>query len=206
MNETPSSAVTTARVDSSSSQTDGGDGAAVAADHADALAVDEHGPLDLLLQARALVEFALPADAPLYAARPVADWSGAEHDAPRVARLAAPGVDLVFDGPGEGTHVSAADQIVAASPDAALTAYGDPLVELGTLSADAEAFAVAAHDAPIHVDVSGDALARVDLGPPHLCAPELSWLADINGSGGMHVGEAWSWSDASGSYVFDHCV
>jgi hypothetical protein len=64
-------------------------------------------------------------------------------------------------------------------------------------------------DAPVHVDVHVDFAvddgARVDLAAPDLRAPELSWLAGVNG-GGLHVGEAWAWSDVRGEYVFDHYV
>jgi hypothetical protein len=219
MSETPSSAVTTASVVTTSPSGDGIDLVAVPAmapaagsagaalETTEAAALDDHVPFDLLLNPRGLVEIAPPADAPLYAASPLTDWSGTVHDATRLAAGGAPGLDMVYDGDGDGTHVPADHPMfaVARAGLTSITETVDPLVHVATLSGEPEAFAMAACDAPIHVDVSAGDFVRVDLGAPDLRAPELSWLAAIDGAG-VHVGEAWAWSDVAGSYVFDHYV
>jgi hypothetical protein len=220
MSETPSSAVTTAGSVARPSFDGRLDAAAVAAmavspgasaeavlDHAAALALDDAAPLDLLLRPRGLVDVTLPVDAPLYAADGVEDWSGAVHDAARLLELRAPGLDLVFDGAGGGEHLTANHPAFAAAADSTVFVEGlvDPLVGLASLGGDLLAFVPSTLDAPMHVDVAIDDCARVDLEAPDLRAPELSWLAAING-GGLHVGEAWAWDDTQGAYVFDHYV
>ncbi|HKU99963.1 MAG TPA: hypothetical protein VJR58_32005 [Vineibacter sp.] len=220
MNEIPSSAVTAARAVVSSSS---GDGAGVMAvspmanpahgvdltavlGHVEALGLDDV-PLDLLFRARGLVEMAPRGDAPLHAGDDgTGDWSGATHDAARLAGLSAPGLDLVFDGHGEGVHLAADHPAFSAAADVMIpAALVDPMVDLGTLASEADAFAPSIHDAPVHVDVAADDAARFGLEALDVRAPELSWLAAING-GGLHVGEAWAWSDLKGGYVFDHYV
>ncbi len=178
-----------------------------ALDHAAALALDDAAPLDLLLRPRGLVEVTLPVDAPLYAADGIEDWSGAVHDAARLIGLGAPGLDLVFDGANGGVYLAADHPAFAAAAEAAVFIEGlvDPLVGLASLAGDVAAFVPSTLDAPVHVDVAVDGCARVDLEAPDLRAPELSWLAGING-GGQHVGEAWAWNDIQGAYVFDHYV
>jgi hypothetical protein len=217
MNETPSSAVTTARAALPTSAEAGAGIMAVAPmaasasdvggfDRADMLALDD-APLDLLLRARGLVEMTQRIDAPLYATDGIDDWSGAVHDAARLAVLSAPGFDLVFDGAGEGVHLAADHPAFSGAAEALITAPGlaDELVELGSLGGEPAAFAPTIHDAPVHVDVAVDDAARIDLEAPDLRAPELSWVAAINDHG-LHVGEAWAWSDVKGGYVFDHYV
>jgi len=218
MNEIPSSAVTAARAALSSPS---GDGAGVMAasamaspghgvdltavlDHVESLALDD-APLDLL-RGRSLVEMAPRGDAPLYASEGIGDWSGATHDAARLAGLAAPGFDMVFDGAGEGMHLAADHPAFSAAADVMIpAAMVDPVVDLGSLAGEPDSFAPTVHDAPVHVDVAADDVARFDLEALDVRAPELSWLAAING-GGLHVGEAWAWSDVKGGYVFDHYV
>ena len=179
----------------------------VALDHAAALALDDAAPLDLLLRPRGLVQVTLPVDAPLYAADGIEDWSGAVHDAARLIRLGAPGLDLVFDGADSGMYLAADHPAFAAAAETAVFVDGllDPLVGLASLAGDMAAFVPMTLDAPAHVDVAVDDCARVDLAAPDLRAAELSWLAAIDG-GGLHVGEAWAWDDIKGSYVFDHYV
>jgi len=217
MNEIPSSTVTAARVVMSSPAGDGVGVMAVSpmatlADGVDAVAALDHVdavddvPLDLLLRSRDLVEIAPRGDAPLYASDGVGDWSGATHDAARLAGLSTPGFDMVFDGTGEGTHLAADHAVFSAGADAMVpAAMVDPVVDLGSLAGEPDAFAPTVHDAPVHVDVAADDVARFDLEALDVRAPELSWLAAING-GGLHVGEAWAWSDVKGGYVFDHYV
>lgn len=218
MNEIPSSAVTTVHAVVSSSSEGGigvmavspmanlASGVGAVLDHVDALSLDDV-PLDLLLRSRGLVDMAPRGDAPLYATDGVDDWSGAVHDAARLAGLAAPGLDLVFDGTGDSTHLAADHPAFATTTDVMMStaAFADPLVDLGSLAGEPAAFAPTILDAPVHVDVATDDAARIDLEAPDVRAPELSWLAAING-GGLHVGEAWAWSDIKGGYVFDHYV
>jgi hypothetical protein len=216
MSETPSSAVTTAWAVAPSSSGDALDVMAVPAASAgssdalpgtsEAQALDDYVPLDLLLRPRGLVDIDLPPDAPLYAASEITDWPGTVHDAARLSAFSAPGLDLVFDGDGEGTHLSADHPAfaVARAGASSIAELPDPLVELATLAAEPDAAATAPPDAPIHVDIVGGEIARVDLGALAPCAPELSWLATSDG--GVHVGEAWTWSDVMGTYVFDHYV
>ncbi len=217
MNESPSSAVTAAYAVLPASAEAGGAVAAAAIavseddaggfDRADLLALDE-APLELLLRASGLVEIVPRPDVPIYAAERPGDWCGVAHDATRLARLAMPGMDLVFDGAGGGVHVAAGTDLVADAVDmlAGAASLADPLVALGPLGAEeAASFLPGHHDAPVHVDVAADAAARIDLDAPDVRAPELSWLAAINDHG-LHVGEAWAWSDIKGGYVFDHYV
>ncbi|TXL71722.1 hypothetical protein FHP25_28960 [Vineibacter terrae] len=223
MNEIPSSAVTAAYAVLTTS-TEAGVGAMAASgiagsatdaggfDRADLLALDD-APLDLLLRAIGLVEIAPRPDVPIYAAESPGDWCGVAHDAVRLARLSVPGMDLVFDGAGAGVHMAAGVDFVADPADmlAGAASLADPLVALGPLGAEeAASFPPGHHDAPVHVDVvaddvAADDAARIDLGAPDVRAPELSWLAAVNDHG-LHVGEAWAWSDLKGGYVFDHYV
>ncbi|MCW5746863.1 MAG: hypothetical protein KIT36_11780 [Alphaproteobacteria bacterium] len=168
---------------------------------------DDDAPLGLLARPSGLVEVLLPPDAPFHASDGVEDWAGTAEDALRLARPGAGGLDMVFDGVDTGVHIDADHPVFAAGSDVEVAAagFGDPLVDLGTLSGDMDGFMPVALDAPLHVDAAVDPTARVDLVAPDLCAPEYSWLATVNG-GGLHVGEAFSWSDAQGGYVFDHYV
>lgn len=218
MNEIPSSAVTAAYAVLTTS-TEAGAGAMAASaiagsaidaggfDRADLLALDD-APLDLLLRAIGLVEIAPRPDVPIYAAESPGDWCGVAHDAVRLARLSMPGMDLVFDGAGAGVHMAAGMDLGADPADmlAGSASLADPLVALGPLGAEeAASFLPGHHDAPVHVDVAADDAVRIDLGTPDVRAPELSWLAAVNDHG-LHVGEAWAWSDIKGGYVFDHYV
>jgi hypothetical protein len=170
-----------------------------ALDRAAALALDD-APVDVVLRARPLVEI-IPRPGVAFCAidEPV-DWIGAGED--RV--MTAPGLDLVFDGAGDATHLSADHPAFAGARQAGPLAesFADPLVMLGSIEGEPVSFAPAAQDAPVHVV---DDVAHVGLEAPDLHAPELSWLAALN-DGGLHVGEAWSWNDATGAYAFDHYV
>ena len=213
MNEIPSSAVTAAHAVVASPSGDGLDVVAAsamvspdgAADPVAALALDDI-PLDLLLRVRGLVEIAPRGDAPLYASDGVGDWSGATHDSARLAGLSPPGFDMVFDGAGAGDHMAADHPAFFAAADVVIpAAMIDPVVDLGALSGAPDSFAPTVHDAPVHVDVAIDDAARIGLDAPDVRAPELSWLAGLDGVG-LHVGEAWAWNDVKGGYVFDHYV
>lgn len=185
---------------------DTGDSAGEAVlDHAAALAQDDAGALDLLLRPPPLIEILPRPGAALLAPEIAEDWSGAAYDSARLTALAAPGLDLVFDGGGDGFHL-VADLAAFAAADTVLPfeSIVDPLVELAPPAGDLQVPSLIL-DAPLHVDVAVDDAARIDLAAPDLRGPELSWLAAIN-DGGLHVGEAWAWSDAVGGYIFDHCV
>jgi hypothetical protein len=225
MSETPSSAVTTADHPRAGSHLGHAGGTAVspmatlaadgtlappadaAAEHAAALALDEQGAHDLLWPASATVEFFLPDDAPLYAVSDADDWSGVAGETARAEGGGAP-FDFIHDGDAGGSHVAAAARLAAGGSDAPLdTAAGrfaDPLVDLGLADAAMDV-APPALDAPAQVDVAVDESARVGLAAPDVLGSELSWLAALSDAG-LHVGEAWAWSDTAGGYVFDHCV
>jgi hypothetical protein len=208
MNETPSSAIAAATgsvatpapgrvatVAADSSMVPGD----AALDHAAALALDD-APVDVVLRARPLVEIIPRPGAAFCALDEPVDWIGAGHD----RMMTAPGLDLVFDGVGGAGHLAADQPAFAAARQTAIPMeyLPDPLVMLGSIEGEPVSFAPAAQDAPVHVV---DDVAHVGLQAPDLHAPELSWLAALN-DGGLHVGEAWSWNDATGAYAFDHYV
>ncbi|HJQ56982.1 MAG TPA: hypothetical protein VJ890_08755 [Vineibacter sp.] len=226
MSEPPSSAVTAVNVSLSIPRTgwiggetvspmayavadsDPATAADAAAEHAAALALDAHGPHDLLWPAPALVDFLLPEDAPLYAVGDVEDWSGVPVDWDGGMRVTDAALDLVHDGEEGGTYVAVDRQAIGGDMIEAVdttATFADPLVELAPVTGQPTGFLPPTLDAPSHVDVAIDAAARVDLAAPDVLGPELSWLAALP-EVDLHVGEAWAWSDTAGGYVFDHCV
>ncbi len=198
MNETPSSAITAA---TGAVTTGAADPSMVpgdpALDQAAALALDD-APVDVVLRARPLVEIIPRSGAAFCAIDEPVDWTGPD------GMTIAPGLDLVFDGVGGAEHLAADQPAFAAARQTAIpvATLPDPLVMLGSIEGEPVSFVSAAQDAPVHVV---DDVAHVGLQTPDLHAPELSWLAALN-DGGLHVGEAWSWNDATGAYGFDHYV
>lgn len=176
-----------------------------AADDAAPSSLHDEPSLDLLLRAPAMVEFILPDDAPLYAATGADDWSGFEPEAARLAREAASGLDLVYDGAGGAVHRMTdpawhgGEHVVAD-----VVAGHDPLVDLGPLDGEPAALLPPALDAPAHADVTWDGAAHIGSAAPDLFGPDLSWLSALSDSG-LPVDDPWGWSDAGG-YIFDHFV
>ena len=167
---------------------------------------DEGLPIDMLMATSDLVRVERGHDDPFFSDEEIGDWSGTIYDAPRLVALGGQTYDLVISGSyAENVHVLPDHPAFAGWGEAPplQMATQDLLVDLGPSALDGEPTGLAPFGGAIvtHTEsgIWGGAIVA------DLQAPELSWLAGVDGPGG-HVGEAWAWDTDKSAYVFHHFV